>query len=187
MRSASASDRQRLQRWLKAPTTPQRVARRSWIVLLALDGVREQEIAARVGVSRPTVRLWLARFDKLGVEGLLRDAPGRGRHASLNPAEVRQRLADAGMLTPEGNPVSLRKAARFLGVSASALWRAIKKVPPAGGSTRSDSPWSQCIGVMACAAVKCRSHSHRRSRGAAHQLNYVRTRLFERRDHVVMS
>jgi transposase len=117
-----------LQRWLKAPTTPQRVARRSRIVLLELDGLREQDIADAVGVSRPTVRLWLSRFDKLGVEGLLRDAPGRGRHASLNPSEVRQRLADAGMLNPQGKPVSLRRAAAFLGVSASALWRAMRKV-----------------------------------------------------------
>ena len=129
MRSASSTDRQLLQRWLKAPTTPQRVVRRSRIVLLAIDGMREQDIAAKVGVSRPTVRLWLSRFDKLGVEGLLRDAPGRGRRSSVDPAQVRQRLAEANMLTEDGNPVSLRRAAAFLGVSASALWRAMKRVP----------------------------------------------------------
>ena len=129
MRSASSTDRQLLQRWLKAPTTPQRVARRSRIVLLAIDGMREQDIAAKVGVSRPTVRLWVSRFDKLGVEGLLRDKPGRGRHASMDPSIARQRLAEANMLTEDGKPVSLRRAAAFLGVSASALWRALKKVP----------------------------------------------------------
>jgi transposase len=129
MRPTSSSDRNQLQRWLKAPTTPQRVARRSRIVLLALDGVRERDIAAAVGVSRPTVRLWLSRFEKLGIEGLLRDKPGRGRHASLDPSIARQRLADANMLTAEGKPVSLRRAAAFLGVSASALWRALKKAP----------------------------------------------------------
>ena len=32
-------------------------------------------------------------------------------------------------LTEDGKPVSLRRAAAFLGVSASALWRALKKVP----------------------------------------------------------
>jgi transposase len=129
MRSPSSSDRLLLQRWLKAPTTPQRVARRSRIVLLALEGLREQEIAEKAGVSRPTVRLWLSRFDKLGVEGLLRDAPGRGRRPSVDPAKVQQQLADAGMLDAEGKPVSLRRAAAFLGTSASALWRALKKVP----------------------------------------------------------
>ena len=129
MRPTSSSDRNQLQRWLKAPTTPQRVARRSRIVLLALDGVRERDIAAAVGVSRPTVRLWLSRFEKLGIEGLLRDKPGRGRHASMDPSIARQRLAEANMLTEDGQPVSLRRAAAFLGVSASALWRALKKVP----------------------------------------------------------
>jgi transposase len=129
MRSASSTDRQLLQRWLKAPTTPQRVVRRSRIVLLAIDGMREQDIAAKVGVSRPTVRLWLSRFDKLGVEGLLRDAPGRGRRPSLEPAQVRQQLAEGGLLNAEGKPVSLRRAAVFLRTSPSALWRALKKVP----------------------------------------------------------
>jgi transposase len=129
MRSASAADRQLLQRWLKAPTTPQRVVRRSRIVLLALEGFREKEIALKAGVSRPTVRLWLSRFDKLGAEGLLRDAPGRGRRPSLDPAKVRQQLAEAGLLDAEGKPVSLRRAAAHLHVSLSALWRALKKVP----------------------------------------------------------
>ena len=128
MRSASPNDRNLLQRWLKAPTTPQRVVRRSRIVLLALEGLREQDIAAKAGVSRPTVRLWLSRFDKLGAEGLLRDAPGRGRRPSLDSTKVHQQLAEAGMLDAGGKPVSLRRAAAHLGVSLSALWRALKKV-----------------------------------------------------------
>jgi transposase len=127
MRSASPTDRQLLQRWLKAPTTPQRVVRRSRIVLLALDGLREQEIAAKAGVSRPTVRLWLSRFDNLGVEGLLHDAPGRGRRASLDSSMVYQQLAEGGLLDAEGKPISLRRAAAHLHVSLSALWRALKK------------------------------------------------------------
>jgi transposase len=129
MRAASTNERQLLQRWLKAPTTPQRVVRRSRIVLLALDGLREQDIATKAGVSRPTVRLWLARFEKLGVEGLLRDAHGRGRRPSLDASTVHQQLADAGLLDPDGKPLSLRRAASHLGVSLSALWRTLKKAP----------------------------------------------------------
>jgi transposase len=129
MRSASSTDRQLLHRWLKAPTTPQRVVRRSRIVLLGLEGLPEAEIAVKAGVSRPTVRLWLGRFEKLGAEGLLRDAPGRGRRSSLDPVRVRQRLTEGGLMDAEGKPVSLRRAAAFLGTSPSALWRALKKVP----------------------------------------------------------
>jgi hypothetical protein len=57
---------------------------------------------------------------KLGVEGLLRDAPGRGHRPSLD--------GEADLLDAEGKPVSLRRAAAHLGVSSSALWRALKKV-----------------------------------------------------------
>ena len=144
MRSASSTDRQLLQRWLKAPTTPQRVVRRSRIVLLAIDGMREQDIAAKVGVSRPTVRLWLARFDKLGVEGLLRDAPGRGRRSSLDPAQVRQKLAEGGLLNAEGKPVSLRRAAAFLGTSPSALVASVEEGAPVT-TIGVESKWTKLI------------------------------------------
>ena len=130
MRDVSPADRQRLQRWLKAPTTPQRVVRRSRIVLLAADARREADIAAAIGVTRATVRLWIDRYHQLGAEGLLHDAPGRGRHASLDPAVVRQQLAAAGLLDAKGKPISVRRAAAALGVGASALWRALQKAPP---------------------------------------------------------
>jgi transposase len=118
-----------LRRWVKAPTTPQRVVRRSRIVLLAIDGRHEADIAEAVGVTRSTVRLWITRYHQLGAQGLLHDAPGRGRHALLDPAVVRQQLALAGLLDAKGKPISVRRAAAALGVSASALWRALQKVP----------------------------------------------------------
>jgi len=124
-----SDDRRILERWLKSPTTPQRVVRRSRIVLLALDGFREDSIAGAVDVSRATVKLWLARFAAGGVGALLHDAPGRGRHAALDSTTVRERLKAAGLLDAQGKPVSLRRAATFLGVSASAVWRALKKPP----------------------------------------------------------
>jgi transposase-like protein len=126
---AAASDlRAVLQRWVRAPTTPQRVALRSRIVLLALDGLREDEIAARLHVSRPTVKLWMRRFARHGPEGLVHDAPGRGRHPSMSPSTMWNRLRQAKLLGPDGLPVSIRRAAAFLGVSASSVWRASKKV-----------------------------------------------------------
>ena len=48
------ADRERLERWVRASTTPQRVVRRSRIVLLWLEGLSAADIAARVDVSRPT-------------------------------------------------------------------------------------------------------------------------------------
>jgi transposase len=131
---ALKDDRHLLERWLKSPTTPQRVVRRSRIVLLALQGFRHEAIAAAVGVSRPTVKLWLGRYATLGANALLQDAPGRGRRASLDPAIAREQLKAAGLLDAEGQPVSLRRAAALLGVSPSSVWRALKRdagEPPA--------------------------------------------------------
>jgi transposase len=122
-----SDDRRILERWLKSPTTPQRVVRRSRIVLLAMDGFREDSIAAAVDVSRATVKLWLARFAAGGAVALLHDAPGRGRHAALDSTTVRERLKAAGLLDTAGRPVSLRRAAAFLGVSPSSVWRALRR------------------------------------------------------------
>jgi transposase len=113
--------------WVRAPTTPQRVVTRSRIVLSALDGLSVDDIASRLDVSTATVRLWIARFEESGSEALLRDAPGRGRPAVIAPDEVRDRLREANLVRADGEPVSIRRAARFLGVSTSSLWRALRK------------------------------------------------------------
>ena len=112
-----------LEQWVRAPTTPQRVVTRSRIVLLAMDDVPAAEIAGRVGVSRPTVKLWAKRFVSGGPAALLQDAPGRGRHTALDTSTLLDRLREAGLLGPGGRPANLRRAALLLGVSASTVWR----------------------------------------------------------------
>jgi transposase len=75
----SPSERQNLERWLRAPTSPQRVVVRSRIVLLLADGHSGRQVAALLGISRHTVDLWRRRFHVGGSALLLRDRPGRGR------------------------------------------------------------------------------------------------------------
>ena len=48
-------DREKLEAMLRTPTLAAGLAQRARIVLLAADGTANYEIAARVGVSRPTV------------------------------------------------------------------------------------------------------------------------------------
>ena len=56
------------------------VRRRLDLVLAHLDGKPAAVIARECGTSRPTVRKWLARFAKAGIEGLLsKHSPGRPR------------------------------------------------------------------------------------------------------------
>ena len=116
-----------LRHWVRAPTMPQRVVQRSRIVLLFLDGLRTPEIAARLGVSMHTVELWTRRFASSGPDALLHDAPGRGRHATMTASVMRERLRQANLLRADDKPLSLRRAAEFLGISATSVWRALDR------------------------------------------------------------
>ncbi len=70
------------------------LAQRARIVLLAADGVSNTEIASRVGVSRPTVIDWRARYQRSGMAGLA-DEPRSGR-----PREIDHESIIAATLTP---------------------------------------------------------------------------------------
>ena len=96
-------------------------------MLLALDGTGAAQIALLVGVSQPTVRLWLRRFASGGADALSHDAPGRGRHPALDYDGVMRRLRDADLVDANGQPRRVREAAQLLGVSPSTLWRMLRK------------------------------------------------------------
>ena len=79
-------DRATLEGWIRAPSTPQRTALRSRLVLLLSQGLSAREVARRLGVSRHTVDLWRERYLDEGCETLTRDRPGRGRRRSASAA-----------------------------------------------------------------------------------------------------
>src|SRR5262245_41816073 len=83
----TAGERSVLRRRVGSPTTSQRDALRARIVLLRAEGRREEDVAAKVGVSINTVSLWSSRFGEKGLEGL-NDRPGRGRKPWLAPEKV---------------------------------------------------------------------------------------------------
>jgi transposase len=123
----STGDRALLERWVRSSTTPQRVVWRSRIILLALDGHSPSEIAGDLGLSHPTVRLWLRRFASHGPSVLLHDASGRGRRPSIDYATLVSRLREANLLSADDQPTRLRDAAQLLGVSVSTVWRILNK------------------------------------------------------------
>jgi hypothetical protein len=102
---------------------------RSRIVLLSLDGLRPGTIARRLSVSQGTVRLWVARFRAHGPMVLGHDAPGRGRHPGMTRDDLISRLREAGLLRPDGTPVSLRRAAAAFRTSPSTILRILKRRP----------------------------------------------------------
>lgn len=75
-------DREKLEAWLRSRSVKAGLVKRARIVLLAADGVTNQEIAARVDASRTTVIQWRTRYQSRGIAGLEdhdRSGPPRGR------------------------------------------------------------------------------------------------------------
>jgi transposase len=92
-------DHEQLTRLVRASSARAGLAQRARIVLLASEGMLNADIAERVGVSRPTVNRWRARYTDGGVAGLVdEDRPGR-------PRTIDQRQIVAETLVPP--PASL--------------------------------------------------------------------------------
>ncbi len=80
-------DRKQLERLTRSRTTPHRVVERARIVLASAAGESGNVICAQLGVSRPTVTLWLDRYAAEGLDGLLTDRPRSGRPKRVSPAD----------------------------------------------------------------------------------------------------
>ena len=68
--SVSRDDVELLESWVRASSTPQSIAVRANIVLMAAEGISNSRIAADLNVSRPTVILWRNRYTEGGVNAL---------------------------------------------------------------------------------------------------------------------
>lgn len=113
-----------LMRWVRSPTSSQRVVTRSLIVLLAAVGHSATAIAEEVGVTRRTVALWQRRFQDGGPAALLVDAPGRGRKKGRNPSVVSRILSATQQPPPAGDSRwTARSLAGHLGVSHATVHR----------------------------------------------------------------
>ena len=120
----SADEVTTLETWARSRTLPARVVERAQIVRLAADGVPNQEIAHRLGVSRPTVQLWRERFLALRVAGLEKDAPRPGRLPRISEAKIRA-VVEATLHTtpPDATHWSTRTMAAAQGVSEATVRR----------------------------------------------------------------
>lgn len=118
------NQRKRMQHLAKSGKTPQRIALRARLVLLAADGQPNHAIAQELGVSRPTVLLWRKRFAERGVSGILKDASRPGRRKALSPERIKQ-VVDATMQTtpPDATHWSVRTMAKAQGLSRMSVQR----------------------------------------------------------------
>ena len=86
-------------------------ALRASIVLLAAEGLRNADIARRLGVSRQTVSTWRKRYAAEGLDGLL-DRARTGRPSAVDEGEI-----VASILTSTPDARTSRMVARRLGCS----------------------------------------------------------------------
>ena len=67
---------------------------RARLLLWARQGWRVSDLVRRLGLSDPTTRLWIKRFNAQGLAGL-QDAPRSGRPPTYTPEQVAEVLAAA--------------------------------------------------------------------------------------------
>ena len=116
--------RRTIKTWARAAITPQGIALRAKIVILAADGAANNRIATQLGTTRSTVILWRKRFRAGGVDALTNIQPGRGRRPLYGP----ERIADIVKVTTQTKPQggthwSTRSMAKAQGVSKATIQR----------------------------------------------------------------
>jgi len=116
-------DREKLELLARRPKTAQRVAIRSKIVLRAAEGLPNQEIARRLGVTGATVGKWRERYRAKGMEGLA-DGPRPGTPRKITDAKVEEAVTQTLESLPSAaTHWSTRSLAEKVGLSQSAVVR----------------------------------------------------------------
>jgi transposase len=126
------AERAELEGWARRRTSAAGLALRSRIVLAAADGESNSDMAARMGISRSTVKRWRNRFVEQRCDGLL-DEPRPGRPRVVGDAQIEALIATTLESTPaDATHWSTRSMATHLGLSqsmVSRVWRAFGLAP----------------------------------------------------------
>jgi len=120
----SNKERELLQSFVRAGSTPQKIGLRVRIVLRSAEGLANHRVARELHTSRPTVLRWRRRFEQAGLEGLLEDAPRPGRKRRLT-TEKEEAIVNATLYSkPTGaTHWSVRTLARTQRVSPATVYR----------------------------------------------------------------
>lgn len=116
-------ERQKLHTWASRPTSSQRLALRSRIVLACAEGLDNKAVAARLRVNVVTVGKWRQRFLENRLEGLT-DEPRPGAPRTITDAMVEQVVTKTLEEKPKAaTHWSTRGMAEASGLSQSAIVR----------------------------------------------------------------
>src|SRR5215472_14075271 len=121
-------DRLRLQAWLAAGKSEQRMAFRAQVILAVAEGLANAAVAQRLGTRPATVSKWRGRFAQRGLSGLL-DAPRSGKPRHYQSAHERRILAALDRPPPAGHGRwDGALLARHLGdISKHQIWRVLRR------------------------------------------------------------
>ena len=118
------AERLRLEQWIRAGSTPQQVVLRARIILGAVQGQTDQQIARELKVQRRTAALWRRRAREQGIGCVWEIAPGRGRKACYGAEPVARIVAATLQTKPAGaTHWSSRALAQVQGVSKNTIQR----------------------------------------------------------------
>ena len=128
----SEEEKRSLEQLVRRPKTAQALSQRARIVLTCAEGMTNTAVAAVLGVSKPTVGKWRARFLEHRLDGLA-DAPRTGAPRRITDADV-ERVVTLTLETtpPDATHWSTRSMSRHVGLSRnsiSRIWRAFGLQP----------------------------------------------------------
>lgn len=124
----SDDERSALEAMARSTSLPHRVVVQAKGLLLAAEGVANNEIARRCDATPNAVRRWRSKFAAEGVEGVGRIRPGRGRKPELAPELIESIVHDTLHTTPaDATHWSTRSMGEHAGVgkdTVARIWRA---------------------------------------------------------------
>lgn len=125
--AVSEDERAELERWLRTPTTEQRLALRARVILAAAGGEGSASIARRERVRVNTVSDWRIRFAAGGIAALP-DRQRTGRRRQYGAESEQRLLAKLDEPPPEGYSTwNGTLLARALEMPADQVWRALRR------------------------------------------------------------
>jgi transposase len=128
----SDQERAQLEAWTRRRTSAQALAQRSRIVLAAAEGLRNTEIAERLGINRAMAAKWRSRFAEHRLDGLT-DEPRPGRPRTITDEHVDLVITKTLESTPkDATHWSTRSMAAEVGLTQTAvsrIWRAFGLQP----------------------------------------------------------
>jgi transposase len=122
--SLTLEQKNQLENWVRAPSTPQKIVLRARICLLAHEGLPNRRIARELETSRPTVILWRNHFLKAGVAGLEHEPPRKISSQRTTEAQMKSIVEATLHTTPaDATHWSCRTLAQKFGVSHMTIAR----------------------------------------------------------------